>query len=167
MNSRGAIRKGIAGSLAALGACLLAAQAPRPAAAIETSGRLIGFLPSLSAANVIREIEDPSSGARWLLVRDAEHPGGPGRLVLAASSLPAHLSGAAQPMPRAVIHAGDHITVEEHTARVDAVLEAVALAAAASGSLVRARLQAGGRIVRAVATGAGRATLAPEPEGQP
>src|ERR1035437_3168930 len=32
---------------------------------------------------VVREIDDPQNGARWLLVRNKEHPGGPGRLILA------------------------------------------------------------------------------------
>ena len=30
---------------------------------------------------IVREIDDPHSGDRWLLVRDASHPGGPGLLL--------------------------------------------------------------------------------------
>src|ERR1035437_7183929 len=36
------------------------------------------------AAAVVRVIDDAHSGERWLLLPDGGHPGGPGRLVLAA-----------------------------------------------------------------------------------
>jgi flagella basal body P-ring formation protein FlgA len=61
-----------------------------------------------------------------------------------------------------VIRAGDRLTVEEHTAVVDAVLEARALAAAAMGAALDVRLTIGGRVVRAVALGPGRAALQSE-----
>ena len=31
-----------------------------------------------SRGEIVREIDDPHTGDRWLLVRDASHPGGPG-----------------------------------------------------------------------------------------
>src|ERR1700756_4635533 len=40
-----------------------------------------------SRANVraVREIDDPLLGSHWLLLRDSDHPGAPGRLIWAAS----------------------------------------------------------------------------------
>ena len=63
-----------------------------------------------------------------------------------------------------MIHARDYVIVEEHTALVDARLEAVALGSAASDAPLRVRLKVGGKIVGAVATGPGHAILAPEAE---
>ncbi len=60
-----------------------------------------------------------------------------------------------------VIRAGDRLIVEEHTARVDAVLEARALTPAALGDAFDVRLTIGGNRVRAIAMGPGRAALQP------
>ena len=49
--------------------------------------------------------------------------------------------------------------VEEHTPVVDARLEAVALNPAMAGSVFNVRLSVGGRTMRAVALGPGRAVL--------
>jgi hypothetical protein len=38
---------------------------------------------------ILREIDDPSSGQRWLLMRDDSHPGGPGLLLRAGGGQPA------------------------------------------------------------------------------
>ena len=120
---------------------------------------------------IMREIDDPHTGARWLLLRNEEHPGGPGRLVLAEAY--ASGSGAARRIAVAevrlhpVIRAGDRLVVEEHTARVDAVLEARALGAAAAGEAFDARLTIGGLVERVVALGPGRAALQPETGVQP
>jgi hypothetical protein len=117
----------------------------------------------------VREIDDPHTGDRWLLMRNDESPGGPGRLVLAADHRDASSGGLeqstkqireTQPLP--VIRAGDRLIVEEHTAIVDAVLEARALGPAALGSRFNVRLAIGGRVMRAVALGPGRAILQPE-----
>ena len=54
------------------------------------------------------------------------------------------------------------VIVEEHTAVVEARLEAMALGPAAVGGAFRARLRMGGKVVRAVALGPGRAVLEPE-----
>jgi flagella basal body P-ring formation protein FlgA len=66
-----------------------------------------------------------------------------------------------------VIHPGDRVVVEEHTATVEARLEAIALEAAAIGSPVNARLKIGGKVVRAVAIAPGRAALAHAEEARP
>ncbi len=115
---------------------------------------------------VVREIDDPHTGDRWLLVRNDEIPGGPGRLVLVAAHRnprggvlvqPAAEAREAEVLP--VIRTGDRLIVEEHTARVDAVLEARALNPAAQGRSFDVRLAIGGKVVRATALGPGRAAL--------
>jgi hypothetical protein len=124
---------------------------------------------ALPARDVIREIDDPHSGEVWLLFRNPSHPGGPGRLVLAAqearSSARAanHHDQSAEALP--VIHAGDALIVEEHTAVVDARLEAIAMSSAAKGAQLKARLKIGGKVVRVVALERGRAVFAPDGEG--
>jgi len=117
---------------------------------------------------VVREIDDPHTGDRWLLLRNERVPGGPGRLIPAAAHRLAHINSS-QPaagnaegieaMPLPVIRAGDRLIVEEHTAVVDAVLEARALSPAVVGAGLDVRLTIGGSMVRAVATGPGRAAL--------
>jgi hypothetical protein len=64
--------------------------------------------------------------------------------------------------PRLVIHAGDRLIVEENTAVVESRLEAVALGPAVVGSPLDARLKVGGKVVRAVALGRGRAAFLAE-----
>jgi len=117
---------------------------------------------------IVREIDDPHSGDRWLLVRDANHPGGPGLLLVsAARRFPADARLRAQPGPGAgtpapVIRLGDRVIVEQHTPVIDARLEARALSPATEGSVFHVRLTAGGRVMRAVALGPGRAVFEEE-----
>lgn len=121
---------------------------------------------TITAANVpVRELDDPNSGARWLLY--ASRNGGPGRLVLVTNSQPRGNATAAPILPPPIIRAGDRIVLEEHTAVVDARLEAIALGPAAAGGTLRVRLAIGGRIVSAVAFAPGRAELTPAQETQP
>jgi hypothetical protein len=128
--------------------------------------------PQFSSAQVVREIVDPSSGARWMLLRDIDRPGGPGRLVLVSSTIsvsrgserkgdPAVLGPA--PVPP-MIHAGEEMTVEENSPVVASILQGVALGPAAIGSPFNVRLHIGGKVVRVVALAPGQAVL--EPEGQ-
>ena len=130
-------------------------------ASVETLGQGV-------QGEVVREIDDPHTGDRWLLVRNDLPLGGPGRMVLVAAhriesagaaGRAAGQSGEAQLIP--VIRAGDRLTVEEHTPVVDAMLEARAMNPAAAGSAFNARLTIGGMVVRAVALGPGRAALQP------
>jgi hypothetical protein len=128
---------------------------------------------SSCAKTAVSEKDDSWTGDRWLLVPNPAHPEGPGRWVRAAgfslSHEPAHPTGsaaekmlardAAQPL---VIHPGDRVVLEEHSTVADACLEAVALSAAASGGELKARLEIGGRMVRALALGHGRVVLVPE-----
>ena len=126
-----------------------------------------------SDPDVIREIEDPSTGDLWLLLRDRSRSGGPGRLVLARQPAGTAMTldhSSAQPAPageRPVIHAGDAVIVEEHTARVDARLEAIALGPAVKRAYFKARLKIGGRVVQVVAISPGHAVFAPESEMRP
>jgi hypothetical protein len=143
---------------------------------------------SSEAVAVIREINDPSTGDRWLLVRDRSRPGGPGRLLLLAGPPRAWDSSAthgisparaepdmpapATPIVHApifqapllqapLIHAGDPLVVEEDTPVVEARLAATALGPAARGATLEARLSIGGKVVRVRALAAGRAALEP------
>jgi hypothetical protein len=86
-----------------------------------------------------------------------------------ASRDPAQPAAAAGRAARlqSVIHTGDALLVEEHTALADAWLEALALANAVVGAEFKARLRIGGKVVRVVAVAKGRAMLAPESETQP
>lgn len=97
-----------------------------------------------------REIVDPATGLRWVLVRNPAHPGGPARMVLVAARTGRDV----------VIRAGDRVLVEEHTDRVDLRLEGTALGPAAAGESFLVRLKAGGAALRAVAVAHGRATPA-------
>ena len=142
-------------------------QTPRPARAGELQST-----QTAETSGIAREIDDPSSGDRWLLIRSADHPEGPGHLLPVNRDQPPDflaivghnlLAGALVPM----IRAGDALIVEEHTAVVDARFEAVALGPARPGEAFRVRLKLGGAMVRAVATGPGRAALAPDREPRP
>ena len=136
-----------------------------------------------SSVEVLKVIADPHTGTRWLLLRDLSHPGGPGRLVPASEltsgdrpsrELPIlHTEAArtvAQPEVsrlRPVIRTGDRLIVEEHTAVVDATLEAVALSSALPGAAFDVRLKWGGKVLRVWAAGPGRALLDPPSEVKP
>jgi hypothetical protein len=186
MRVAGRIRLGVA--LAALTA---STGAVGQAAIVAPSGRMVmvsstgpDAVTMQATGEVVREIDDPHTGARWLLMRDSSHPGGPGRMVLAfaprdqalskfdgemrigvKNDLQPLLAGSAPAQP--VIRAGDRLTVEENTAVVEARLEAVALNPAAIGSPLNVRLAIGGRVVRVVAVAAGRAALLAETEARP
>lgn len=119
----------------------------------------------------LRVIHDPSTGARWLVVRDPQHPGGPGRLVRAkdesqdpgASGVRMAGGQGREPVtapPRLVVRGGESLAVEDKSPMVETHLEAVALGPAALGETLLARLRPGGSVVRVVALGAGRARLA-------
>ena len=141
-------------------------QTPRP---LSSGTRSAG---NIEQSEITREIDDPSSGGHWLLVQNADHPGGPGRLFLvnrdAPSELPAILGH--YPPARAlvpVIRAGDALIVEEHTKVVDARFEGIALGPARTGETFRIRVRLGGTVLRAVATGSGHAVLEPSTGTRP
>ncbi len=133
------------------------------------------------AGQVVRVIDDAATGDRWLLMRDASDPGGPGRMMRAASAGSTNgFEGEAarteavrvakkvvRPATAPVIRAGDAVIVEEHSAVVDARLEATALESAAVGAEFEARLKIGGKAIRVVALGPGRAALETERREHP
>jgi hypothetical protein len=118
---------------------------------------------------VVRVIDDPHTGDRWLLIRDRKNPAGPGRLVLTGLRNEAQQDwavseslGATSMLRRPVIHTGDRLIVEENTTFIEAHLEAVALGPASIGSPFNARLKIGGKVARVVALAPGRAAFAAE-----
>ena len=117
--------------------------------------------PEETPGRAYLQIRDPHIGARWLVFRDPVNPAGPGRAILAADADPAGSgTGAERKRAAIVIHRGDKLTVEEHTAMVQAYLEGSAAGEAAVGACFDVRLKIGGKTVRAVAIGPGRAALA-------
>lgn len=125
--------------------------------------------PAPVGGPIVREIDDPHTGDRWLLVRNSDKPGAPGRLILASAPAgsPAVPGKDAPPPPLPVIHTGDRLIVEENTSLVQARLEAVALGPALIGSPLKVRLLLGGAVVRAVALGQGHAAFAVETRRRP
>ena len=132
-------------------------------------------VPSLVPGRLIRVIEDPNLGDRWMLCRNLDHPGGPGSLlhVAAQSAVKWNRLGGAESTNslerdpaaiRPVIRAGDRVIVEENSAVAEARLTAVALESATVGSAFNARLEIGGKVVRAVAMRTGQALFQPQLE---
>jgi hypothetical protein len=144
-----------------LAAAMAGGQGTRPVPAstavqmITQSSDQVSPVPS---GEIIREIDDPHTGYRWLLMNDDSHPAGP-RLLRMVSAVRVELKkpGPEAEAPLAVIQAGDRVIVEENTPVVEARLEAIALSKANAGSEFNARLVLGGRVVRAVAVSPGRA----------
>jgi hypothetical protein len=163
---------------AVFAAVLLAGSLPASSQSATADPRAVRVEPTqaggiLPAGPVARQIDDPSTGTRWLLAHDPAHPEGPGRFVLSANSSLGSGSAASGSVgdakglasvdaQRFVIHVGDALLVEEHTAVVDAQLEAVALGSAVRGAEFKARLRIGGKVVRVLASGPGRSALVRE-----
>ena len=150
-----------------------AQSAAAPSAQVLLSSGALASSQGQAQREIVREIDDPHTGDRWLLMRDLRFPGGPGRLVLAAAHRNATgASGRAAGQPDEaqlipVIHAGDRLIVEEHTAIVDAVLEARALNPATAGAQLDVRLTIGGNVLRVMALGPGRAAFIAETGKRP
>jgi hypothetical protein len=158
----------------AAGACAQAADRPSVQVLLSSEELAPASVEGRAQGKILREIDDPHTGDRWLLLRNGKLPGGPGRLVRVADDRKkfgsAALQTAGQPGNAAlqpVIRAGDRLIVEEHTARVDALLEARALNPATLGSVLDVRLSVGGKVLRVVALGPGRAALQTETSVRP
>ena len=152
----------------------------QPANAAEGGPRVLWSAPTApftvvpQPGQVLRVLEDPNLGDRWLLVRNEACPAGPARLVLDSTVqrarsglLPGVAGGGSRPSSAPLIRAGDRVVVEEHTAMVEARLDAVALGPAWTGSELNVRLTLGGRVVRAVALAGGHAALQPGTAARP
>ena len=148
---------GMLPAIAAILVCGLGAQAGRPSTPNCGAAHREPNEPA-GQARIVRDIPDPATGEHWLLVADPAHPGGPGRLVIAERGGESGQSSTEE--LAVVIHPGDKVVVEEHTAAVEALLEAVALEPAAAGSGLNVRLKIGSKIVRVVAIAPGRVALA-------
>jgi hypothetical protein len=143
------------------------AQTPQPAARTVLLSSGPASIPQDDLTRVVREIDDPHNGTRWLLMRNPDHPSGPTVLVMVSVTAdgtqqrkpdgPTSVSGAQPLLP--VIRAGERLVVEESSPAVEARLEAVSLGPAAIGSPLDVRLKIGGKVMRAVALGPGRAAL--------
>src|ERR1700743_2877202 len=118
---------------------------------------------------VVSERTDPATGARWVLMQDAEPSAAPGRWVLAEAG-DEKAAGASREATRQklVIHAGDRIVVEERTAVMRARVEGTALESAGDGGALqtaedagelRARLTIGGQLLAVRAIAPGRAEI--------
>ncbi len=130
---------------------------------------VVGEPQKTADTDAIRVIQDPHTAMRWLLERNPACPGGPGRMVLLSQKEGSQLGSVSMVNGMAtinrntqppVIRSGDRLVVEENSALVEARLEAVALGSAVEGAEVRVRLAIGGRVLRAVALGPGRAAFA-------
>jgi hypothetical protein len=137
-------------------------------------------LPSeFSAGEILREIDDPHTGDRWLLLRDQSHPAAPGRLVRVTArskcekrnieesgrcAAQSPIIQKARPCP--ILRAGDRLIAVESSAVLDGQLEAVALGPATAGSPLYVRLKFGGTVVRAIAQAPGRVILLPAAAGE-
>jgi hypothetical protein len=110
---------------------------------------------STAGGKIVNERTDRSTGARWVLMRDVEHPAAPAHWVLADAGKEKAGAGSKATEPKLAIHPGDKIVVEEETTVLNAWLEATALTGAENGGELRARMKIGGRIfaVRAIAPG--------------
>jgi|GEM_PF-993705 hypothetical protein len=140
-----------------LGACV---------ASICTRAVATGSTDSLKG--IYRTVRDPHTGFCWAVNRNTENPGGPGRMIqtldeeCARSRSIKYCFGVCGPehnMQTPVIQSGDRLVVQESSPIVEVRLEAVALSPASLGAQFNARLTIGGRVIRAVALGAGRAEL--------
>lgn len=147
------------------------------AIAILTAGSF-AIAQTPQAKTAAREIDDPSTGRRWMLIPDPGASGGPGRLAPATKDSEGKLTcetkkDARQDAieivapPRIVIRGGDRLIIEENSVVVSARLEATALRPAVVGAIFQARLKIGGKAVRVIALGAGRAAMASDVEARP
>jgi len=115
--------------------------------------------PGGKNAQVVREIADPFTERQWVLARDEQHPGGPGRLYQVQNHLAARHSLSALCL---AIRAGDRVLVDDRLTHGEAEFDGVAMDRAAAGAEFRVRLKLNEKIVRVVALGPGHATMAQE-----
>lgn len=121
-----------------------------------------------TTVEIVKVIDDPQTGKRWLLLKNQQHPGGPGQLVPVDASLTTVAGQIARPLPsQPMIRSGDPVVVEEQTPLLEARYEAVALCSAAKGKAMNVRLKVNGKVLHAVALGPGRVALAAVPGGRP
>ncbi len=121
---------------------------------------------------LVREIADLTTKSRWLLLRNAVNPGGPGRLMQekienAGLATPGSAGGHIDSSLRdtsvlpPIIRAGDRLVISEQSLKLDARFDGVAMQPSAAGGSFHVRLKFNGKIMIAIAQAPGRATLCP------
>lgn len=125
--------------------------------------------PCETPNRAIRWIDDPATHLRWILLKDPRHPAAPAVLAPMQSNSGCVLRSGenrvavesncfSQPaIP--LIHGGETLIVEQHSAAADAQLEGTALGPAAIGEALRVRLKKSGKILSVIADGPGHATM--------
>lgn len=121
------------------------------------------------SCRTIRLIEDSSTHVRWMLSEDIRHPALPARLMRVTDGFscgqPAEPdtdpSDSASEMMHTfpIIHAGDALTVVQHTPVAEVHLEAIALGPAAVGQTLRVRMKSNSQVLSARAADARYVTL--------
>ncbi len=127
-----------------------------------------------AVSEILRVIDDPHTGNRWLLLRDMSHPAAPGQLVRVPARFSKENSSVEEngPVPAQspviqearlipILRAGDRLIAIESSAVLDERLEAIALGPAVAGSPLQVRLKIRGTIVRAIAQAPGLVVLVP------
>jgi hypothetical protein len=117
-----------------------------------------------TARRAVGEIDDPGSGLRWYMLHNPAHPGGPGRLTAFSDDKGSSAHPLIEPPRRPIVFAGDRLVVEDHSAVLNAQLEAVALRPAFAGEVIEARLS--GKSVRVEILGTRQARLLGLPEAK-
>lgn len=117
------------------------------------------FAPFVARGQQARELRDPATGAIWRLLPGDSRQGGPARWVLVDSGTAFRTTAAGRTL---LIHSGDKIVVEEHSAIADARLTAIAITSAAKGEQFRARITVGGGVFTVRAVSAALAELTTE-----
>ncbi len=112
-------------------------------------------------------VEDPALGKTWELVRDCEHPAGPGKLVavdraLVKRSNPAYATKTVPHEDALGIRIGEAITLVEESSTSRVAIQAIALEPGGLGKRIRVRLVSGHAVLSATVLGPGRAKLLPE-----
>lgn len=167
------LKWGMMAGFLALTACALRVNSqPTIDAVTATDAMQLAPISPLPDERVLRKIDDPATGHLWLVLRNPNHPAGPGRLVPAPRALACHEKGGASKQPSVsgepiVIHAGDVVTVEEHTPVLEMRLQAMALQSSLKGGYFKARLKIGGRVARVMAVAPGHAVFGADGEVTP
>lgn len=130
--------------------------------------RQVAGCPGGAPVHIVREIKDPHSGTRWLIIGNAQNPAGPARIELASGIDDRVVDAKSEKTASSlVIHVGDRVVLEEHTTVVESYFDAVALGPAVAGATLDLRLKIKGKVVRAVAIAPGKAVLDPFREERP
>lgn len=110
------------------------------------------------SSRAIRILVDPATGLRWKLIANPACPEGPGMFVPDGFAPP---SATAHPVPggQHLVRAGERLVINESTPNLVARYTAVALAPAARGDVIFARLTAETKPVRVVVLDPGRAAF--------